>query len=107
MTVWDGKLLKENELSKPAKVIVGVAIVIAIAFATTTAARNVTGGVVVRPWALGIVLIGFICFLVPKLTVIREKRRLSFGTRLMTNPQANLYRLGYFLMGIGLLLAFS
>ena len=107
MTVWDGKLLKENELSKPAKVIVGVAIVVVIAFAMKAAARNVADEVVVRPWVLGIVLIGFICFLVPKLTVIREKRRVSFGTGLMTNPQANFYRLGYFLMGLGLLLAFA
>jgi hypothetical protein len=28
MTVWDGKLMKENELSKPAKIMVGVGIVI-------------------------------------------------------------------------------
>ena len=57
MTVWDGKLLKENELSKPAKVIVGVAIVVVIAFAMKAAARNVADEVVVRPWALGIVML--------------------------------------------------
>ena len=107
MTVWDGKLMRENELSKPVKVILGVAVVIALGVAVKVAAQNGVDGVVTRPGALGVGLAGFVCFLLPKLSVVREKKFVSFGTRLMTNQQANFYRLVYFLMGMGLLLAFA
>jgi hypothetical protein len=106
MTVWDGKLMKENELSKPVKVILGVAIVIAVGIALRAVAQNAVNGVVTRPWALGMVF-GFVCFLLPKLAVVREKKLVSFGTGPMTNRQENFYRLGYFLMGLGVLLAFA
>ncbi len=107
MTVWDGKLMKENEPSAFVKVFFGVGISIAVVIALGTGALNVAQGIVTRPWALGMVLIGFLFFLGPKLTVMREKKLVSFGTRLMTNRQANFYRLGYFFMGRGLLLAFA
>lgn len=107
MTMWDGKLMKENELSMPAKVIVGVAAVVFIIAAVKAAAVNASAGVIARPWALGIVLVGVICFLVPKLAVVRKKKLVSFGVGPMTTQQANFYRLGYFLMALGLLLAFA
>jgi hypothetical protein len=64
--------MKENELSTPAKVILGVAVVVAIGVAVKAAAQNAVDGLVTRPWAaLGLVLIGFVCFLLPKLRVVR------------------------------------
>ena len=107
MTLWDGELMKENELSKPVKIIVGVGVVIMIGVAAKDAAQNAVDGAVTRPWALGMVLIGLICFLLPKVAVVRNRQLVSFGTGLMTNQQANFYRLGYFLMGLGILLAFA
>jgi len=104
--MWDGKLLKENELSKPAKIIVGTAILILLALAATIAVENAARGMIKRPWAFAIVLVGLFCFLFPKLFVVRKKKLVSFGTRLMTEDQANFYRVGYCLMGLGLLLTF-
>ena len=106
MTMWDGKLLKENELSKPAKIIVGGAILILLAFAATAVVQNAAHGMIKRPWAFAIVLIGFGCFLFPKVSVVRKKKLVSFGTRIMNEDQANFYRVGYYLMGLGLILTF-
>jgi hypothetical protein len=55
---------------------------------------------------LVIVLIGFLLFLVGKLSVILHKQRISFGTRLMSERMANCYRLGYWLMAVGVLITF-
>ena len=107
MTMWNGKLMKENELSKPAKIIVGAGIAILLALSATTAFQNAAHGVVGRPWALSIVLIGFLCFFFPKLSIIRGKKLVSFGTGFMTEHQANFYRAGYFLMVVGLLLSLT
>jgi hypothetical protein len=54
-----------------------------------------------------LIAVGFVLFLFPKLHVVRHKRRISFGTALMTQAQANSYRLGYLLMACGYLLTFS
>jgi hypothetical protein len=59
-----------------------------------------------RPGCSVVILVGFLLFLFPKLHVVRHKQRISFGTVLMTEGQANLYRLGYVLMGSGYLLTF-
>ena len=44
--------------------------------------------------------------MVSKLAVILYRERISFGTRLMTTPMANMYRLGYWLMVVGILATF-
>ena len=106
MTIWNGKLMKENELSKPAKIIVGVGLLLLFASAAVIAARNVLRGEVGQPSAFAIMLIGFACFFFPKLLVIRKKQLVSFGARLMTQDQANFYSLGYYLMGLGFLFTF-
>ena len=106
MTIWGNKLMKENELSKPAKLLVGASLTILAGFAAVAAVQNMAQGVVKRPWCFPIALLGFLCFLFPKLAVIRHKKWLSFGTRLMTEDQANFYRVGYLLVVLGVLFTF-
>jgi len=59
-----------------------------------------------HPWLVVLVLVGFTLFVVSKLAVILYRERISFGTRLMTTPMANMYRLGYWLMVVGILATF-
>jgi hypothetical protein len=98
--------MKENELSKPAKLLVSASLTIFMGFAVVVAVQNATQGVVKRPWCFLIALLGFLCFLFPKLAVMRHKKWLSFGTRLMTEDQANFYRVGYLLIVLGVLFTF-
>ena len=55
---------------------------------------------------LAFYLVGFVCFLVAKLSVLRQGIWFSWGTRLMTRGYARLYRTGYIIMAIGVLLTF-
>jgi len=107
MTMWNGKLMKENELSKPAKILVGTGMVMLFVFSAIAAIQNVTHGRVNQPSAFLLVLVGFVLFLFPKLSVMRNQKLVSFGTRLMTDNQANFYRIGYVLMLLGFLFTFA
>ena len=49
--------------------------------------------------------IGFSMFLKAKISVMKEGRLLSFGTKYMTQSNRNLYIYGYIIMGIGLILS--
>jgi hypothetical protein len=104
--MWDNKLMKENEFSKPAKLLVSVALTIFMGFAAVGAVQHATQGIVTRPWCFLMALLGFLCVLLPKLAVIRHKKWLSFGTHLMTEDQANFYRVGYLLIVLGVLFTF-
>ena len=68
---------------------------------------NIYYGNVTRPKAFFIVLGGFILFAIGKLSIILKKKKISFGTKLMSENMANLYRLGYWLMIVGLLATFA
>lgn len=72
-----------------------------------SAAYNVINGTATRPGAFYVVLVGFILFATGKLSVILTKQKVSFGTRLMSEGMANLYRFGYWLMVVGLLATFA
>jgi hypothetical protein len=106
MTMWDGKLMKENEFSKPAKLFVDASLTMLMGFAAVTAVQHAAQGMVKHPGCGLMALLGFLCFLFPKLAVMRHKQWLSFGTRLMTENQANCYRVGYLLMVLGVLFTF-
>lgn len=54
-----------------------------------------------------IMLIGFVLFIISKLSVIIKKKWISFGTRSMSAWMANLYRIGYWLMIFGFLATFA
>src|SRR5713101_7110558 len=77
-----------------------------VAFLIVAAVINITRGEVPHPWSFVIVFVGFILFLVGKLSVILYRERISLGTRLMTTRMANIYRLGYWLMAVGVLATF-
>ena len=60
----------------------------------------------VNPNAFMIVLIGFLFFLISKISLIRNGIIISFGTGKMSNMMGNFYRLGYWVMAVGVLLTF-
>jgi hypothetical protein len=53
-----------------------------------------------------VTLLGLLLFVMAKLSVIRGKALITFGSWAMTPDSANLYRLGYWLMIVGTLLTF-
>ncbi len=103
MSIWTYRgMMRENELSLFGK----VAIVLLVVWMTVGAALNIARGEVRHPVAFFVVLVGFILFLVAKLSVISRKKRISFGTSKMTENTANAYRVGYWLMIVGILFTF-
>lgn len=56
---------------------------------------------------LALYLVGFVCFMIAKLSLLRQGIWFSWGTRLMTPGYARLYRTGYVIMVVGMLLCFS
>jgi hypothetical protein len=71
------------------------------------AVHNALHGTVHQPHAFAIVLLGFVCFAIVKMSVIRKTKLVSFGTHVMTDDQANFYRVGYYLMGLGFIFTFA
>ena len=94
--------MKENELSRVGK----FATVLIIIFAVISAISNIYHGHVKKPVAFWVVLLGLLLFTVAKLSVIRRKKMISFGSSLMTENMANVYRLGYWLIVVGILFTF-
>ena len=95
-------VMKENQLSPIGKVIV----VIGIVGLALVAGMNIARGDPQRPMAFAITLLGFVLFLAAKLSVVRRRGWISFGTDLMSPGMADAYRVGYWLMGIGILATF-
>ncbi len=95
--------LPSSELSKVTQILIWLGLVVVAAFAI----MNVFNDTVTRPHAFYIALIGFVLFATGKLSVILKKKKISFGPKLMTENMANLYRLGYWLMIVGLLSTFA
>ena len=95
--------MRENVLSVVGKV--GVVVLLVLAFAAAFA--SMANGVVVNPRAFGIVLAGLLCFLIGKGSVIAQGRWITFGTGPMSENMANFYRIGYWLMAVGILVTFA
>jgi hypothetical protein len=103
MSIWTYRgMLKENELSLFGK----SAIVFLVAWIAIGATVNIARGEVRHPAAFFVVLLGFVLFAVAKCSVIYWKKRVSFGTSHMTENMANAYRVGYWLMAVGILFTF-
>ncbi len=96
-------VMKENKAGNFLKIVS----LLTLAALTIGAFLNIYYGNVTHPKAFFIVLAGFILFSFGKLSVIIKKQRISFGTKLMTENMANLYRVGYWLMVVGLLATFA
>ena len=95
-------VMKENEFGLLGKVVV-IAVVIGLA---AGALLNIWRGAVAHPELFGIALAGFALFLAAKLSVVKQRRWLSFGTQHMSPAMANAYRAGYWLMFVGAVATF-
>ena len=95
--------MRENELSLFSKV--GITILVALGF--LAAVMNIANGRVPHPRAFWVVLAGLALFLIGKMSVIAQGRWVSFGTWPMSESMANVYRLGYWLMAVGILVTFA
>jgi hypothetical protein len=103
MSVWRYHgLMRESEFTLLSKILV----VVMFGFVAGLAVFNIWHGQVRNPWAFVLTLFGMALFVIAKLSVIRRKKLISFGTSAMTGDSANLYRLGYWLMIVGTLLTF-
>ncbi len=95
-------VMKENKPGLVSKILVWML----IPLAGFSAVYNILSGNVVRPTAFYFVIGGFILFAIGKLSVIVKKQRVSFGSKLMSQNMANLYRVGYWLMFFGIIFTF-
>jgi hypothetical protein len=77
MTIWNGKLMRENELSGPAKIVLGIGVIAVIGSSARTAVQNASGGIVTRPWALGLAAVGIAALAVPRLAPARRLAAVS------------------------------
>lgn len=94
------------QISRPTQVLFEIFLFALLPFAALEVAQNAGRGFVPHPWAALVVLIGFTSFLYAKVAVIRRQNWINWGTRWMTEDQANAYRVGYWLMVVGLLATF-
>jgi hypothetical protein len=101
--MWNNKAFTENELSRFAKAALVILLVIPVIFITI---QNIIKGEVHHPYAFIICLVGFALFLISKISTISNGKWISFGTKKLTENTANLYRIGYWLMAVGLIFTF-
>lgn len=94
-------IMKEN---KP-RILTKIAGWLVIISMSASAIANILLGRAIRPWAFFIVLMGLVLFTISKYSMIKKKT-VSFGTQDMSENMANLYRLGYGLMVVGLIATF-
>jgi len=95
-------IMKENELSPFGKALAAIG---GLALGVV-ALVNISIGEVSHPFAFSIVAIGFLLFLMAKLSVVMRRRWISFGPSLMTPGMADAYRVGYWLMVAGIVASF-
>jgi hypothetical protein len=95
-------MMRENGPSPVGKLVVTVGILVAMIAALT----NILRGEPQNPLAFGITAVGFVLFLIAKLSVVRQRQWISFGTKLMSPGMANAYRVGYWLIIVGILATF-
>ena len=103
MTFWNNKAFTENELSKFGKLAVTLLFVVPAIVITI---HNILVGEVRSPYAFSITIFGLILFIISKASLISRRKWVSFGTKNLTENMANLYRLGYWLMAVGIILTF-
>ncbi|MEM5786648.1 MAG: hypothetical protein AAGU11_04970 [Syntrophobacteraceae bacterium] len=95
-------VLKENRISSFGRVLV----YLSLGTVCFIALFNLAAGKVVQPKGFFIVVGGFALFATSKLRVITRKKLISFGTKQMDQSGANLYRVGYWLMVLGIFVTF-
>jgi hypothetical protein len=95
-------VMKENAFGLLGKAFAGLVVVVL----TAGALFNIWRGEVAHPERFGIALGGLVLFLVAKLSVVKQGRWISFGTKPMRPGMANMYRAGYWLMFVGAVVTF-
>lgn len=95
--------MRENELTIISKSLFTVLLIL-IAF---SALHNIWQQEVHSPSIFALTLVGFAFFAIAKLSVIRKEHWINFGTQRMTENMANLYRLGYWLIIVGVIGTFA
>ena len=103
MTFWNNKAFTENEFSKFGKLAVTLLFVVPAIVITI---HNILIGEVSSPYAFTITIFGLILFIISKASLISKRIWISFGTKNLTENMAILYRLGYWLMAVGIILTF-
>ena len=104
MSMWNNKSFTENELSLFAKVLIYGVVIIPVFYVTM---QNIIVGNVKNPFAFIITILGFSLFIISKISLFRKGIWFSFGTKKMSECMGNIYRVGYWLMVIGLIFTFS
>jgi hypothetical protein len=97
-----GSIMKENRLSWAGRTIATVA----VTFLVVAAIVNISHGEAPQLAAVSVILLGFAVFVVAKASVLRRGRWISFGSRAMSPAMGNMYRVGYWLMVVGILATF-
>jgi len=95
-------LMKENRISLSGR----VSLYLMLGIFCLLALRNLAAGKVIQPKGLFIVAAGFVLFAISKFRIITRKKLINLGTKQMNESGANLYRVGYWLMGLGVLIIF-
>jgi hypothetical protein len=104
MSLWRYQgIMRENEFSRFGKVL----ILALLAGLVVSAGMNIARGMAPHPAAFVLAMLGFSLFLIAKVSVLRQQRWISFGTRAMSGTMATLYRFGYWFMAMGLLVTFG
>lgn len=83
------------------------AVLLILGIAIVSAAVHIATGVVSRPGAFWLAILGFVLFAAAKFEVIASGRWVTFGTAPMSESVANLYRVGYWLITVGILATFG
>jgi hypothetical protein len=95
--------MRENELSRFGKIL----ILALLAGLAVSAGMNIVHGIVPHPATFGLTMVGFVLFVIAKLSVLRQRRWVSLGTRAMSDTMETLYRFGYWCILVGILVAFG
>ena len=103
MSMWNNKAFTENELSRFGKLAVTFLFVIPVMYITI---RNIINGEVSSPYAFIVCIVGFVLFLISKISLFVKGTWVGIGTKKLTDNMANLYRLGYWFMAVGLIFTF-
>ena|GEM_PF-1356620 len=83
-----------------------VAIIFLIGAVACLSILNIYRGVVPEPRFFILSLVGFALFLIAKISMLRKGKMVSFGSKKMSAPATNLYKIGYWLMIVGVLSTF-
>ena len=78
-----------------------------LVLAALSAVFNIYNGVAKNPSAFWLSLVGLIFFFSAKVYVISKGSYVSFGSKNMPHMLGNIYRLGYWLMAVGVIFTFS